>query len=115
MLPCVKTSVLAFAIASLTGVAWSGELVVDQKNPRADDKNPGTPAAPLKTIQAALDKARPGDAVQVRGAPKGARWFRMGFGVRNCSGWAAFNNFDIRTRPGENPHAAKVVLPSRWR
>ena len=38
----------------------------------------------------------------------------MGFGVRNCSGWAAFNNFDIRTRPGENPHAAKVVLPSRW-
>ena len=72
MLPCVKTSVLAFAIASLTGVAWSGELVVDQKKPPRRRREPRTPAAPLKTIQAALDKARPGMNVQVRRA-KGAR------------------------------------------
>ena len=44
-------------------------------------------------------------------ASKGARWFKMGFGIRNCSGWAAFNNFDIHTRPGEKPKEAKVVLP----
>ena len=41
-------------------------------------------------------------------APKGARWFKMAFGIRNCSGWAAFNNFDIRTRPGEKPKATKA-------
>ena len=33
-------------------------------------------------------------------APAGARWFRMGFGLRDCSGWAAFDDFDIQTRPG---------------
>ena len=53
-------------ILALTGVAWSGELIVDQKNPRADDKNPGTPAAPFKTIQAAVDKAQPGDTIWVK-------------------------------------------------
>ena len=44
-------------------------------------------------------------------ASKGARWFKMGFGIRNCSGWAAFNNFDIHTRPGERTKMAEVVLP----
>ena len=44
-------------------------------------------------------------------APKGARWFRMGFGIRNCTGWAAFNNFDINTRPGEKPKEVKVAPP----
>jgi hypothetical protein len=54
-------------ILVLAGVARSGELIVDQKNARADDKNPGTLELPFKTIQAALDKAQPGDTVQVRG------------------------------------------------
>ena len=44
-------------------------------------------------------------------APKGARWFRMGFGIRNCTGWAAFNNFDINTRSGEKPQEVKVAPP----
>ena len=33
-------------------------------------------------------------------APKGARWFKLGFGLKNCSGWAAFDEMDIQTRPG---------------
>jgi hypothetical protein len=33
-------------------------------------------------------------------APKGARWFKLGFGLRNCTGWASFNDIDIKTRPG---------------
>jgi hypothetical protein len=44
-------------------------------------------------------------------APKGARWFKMGFGIRNCSGWAAFNGFDINTRPGVKPKDVKVTPP----
>ena len=32
-------------------------------------------------------------------APKGARWFKLGFGLRNCTGWAAFNDIDIQYAP----------------
>jgi hypothetical protein len=58
------------------------------------------------------DAAAPADADYVTGtyayrklsgtvtAPAGARWFRMGFGLKDCSGWAAFDDFDIQTRPG---------------
>jgi parallel beta-helix repeat protein len=44
-------------------------------------------------------------------APKGARWFRLAFGIRNCTGWAGFNNFGIQTRPGDKSKEVKVVLP----
>ena len=37
----------------------------------------------------------------------------MGFGIRNCSGWAAFNNFDIQTRPGEKPKEAEGRVADR--
>jgi hypothetical protein len=57
---------MLLALLACSGVAWSGELIVDQKNPRADDKNAGTQAAPFKTIQAAVDKAQPGDTIWVR-------------------------------------------------
>ena len=40
-------------------------IVVDQSHPKADDGNEGTADVPLKTIQAALDKAKPGDVIQV--------------------------------------------------
>jgi hypothetical protein len=33
-------------------------------------------------------------------APKGARWFKPGFGLRNCTGWVARSDIDIQTRPG---------------
>ncbi len=48
------------------GAAWPAELFVDRNSPKADDKNAGTIDAPFKTIQAALDKAQPGDSVEVR-------------------------------------------------
>ena len=42
------------------------------------------------------------DYKQIKGmvtAPKGARWFKLGFGLRNCSGWAAFDDMDIQNPP----------------
>ena len=53
-------------ILSLSGAAWSAELFVDQKNPKADDKNAGSEAAPFKTIQAAMDKVAAGDTIWVK-------------------------------------------------
>ena len=61
-----KTSVIVLVIALMAGVARSGELIVDQNNPRADDKNPGTEAKPFKTIQAGVDAAKPGDTIWVK-------------------------------------------------
>ena len=50
-------------------------------------------------------------------APAGARWFRMGFGLKDCSGWAAFDDFDIQTRPGtpDEQAAAQPTAGSRRR
>ena len=53
-------------IASLAGVAWSADLYVAQKDPAADDKNPGTEARPFKTIQPAAGTAQPGDTIWVK-------------------------------------------------
>jgi hypothetical protein len=44
-------------------------------------------------------------------APEGARWFRMGFGLRNCTGWVAISDTDIQTRPGTPEVEIKRVLP----
>ena len=44
-------------------------------------------------------------------APKGARWFKLGFGLRNCTGWAAFSDIGIKTRPGTPETGIKKVLP----
>jgi hypothetical protein len=44
-------------------------------------------------------------------APKGARWFKLGFGMRNCSGWAAFDEMDIQTRPGTPEKEAPKAPP----
>ena len=60
-----RTCVLCLALAA--GQAAARDYFVDQKHPAASDKNPGTLAAPFKTIQAALDKAQADDTVQVRG------------------------------------------------
>ena len=58
---------LALCLALAAGQAAARDFFVDQKHPDASDKNPGTLAAPFKTIQAAMDKAQAGDAVRVRG------------------------------------------------
>ena len=51
----------------LTAMPAAGSVyLVDQGNPAADDANAGTPAKPLKTIQAALDKSQAGDTVAVK-------------------------------------------------
>jgi hypothetical protein len=44
-------------------------------------------------------------------APSGARWFKMGFGLRDCTGWMAFSDADIQTRPGMPQEVARKVLP----
>ena len=44
-------------------------------------------------------------------APKGARWFRLGFGLRSCTGWASFNDLDIQTHPGTPEAQPARVLP----
>jgi len=41
-------------------------IVVDIANPKAADTNPGTPVAPMKSINAAVQKAMAGDTVLVR-------------------------------------------------
>ena len=43
------------------------ELHVDQKHPQADDKNDGSMEHPLRTIQAAADRALPGTRVWIHG------------------------------------------------
>jgi hypothetical protein len=44
-------------------------------------------------------------------APSGARWFRLGFGLRNCTGWVSFNDIDIKTRPGTREVEITKALP----
>ena len=74
------------------------------------------------------EAARPDFAVgtythkQVAGvvtAPKDARWFRVGFGVRDASGWASFADIDIQTRPGVAPKEtagnARPIEPSNFK
>jgi hypothetical protein len=56
-------AVLAVLAASS---AVAAQIFVAGSDPKADDKNPGTLAAPLRTIQAAVDKAQPGDTVELR-------------------------------------------------
>ncbi len=45
---------------------FSREYYVNQKNPKADDKNPGTIELPFKTINVAIPHLKPGDTVYVR-------------------------------------------------
>ncbi len=69
---------------------------MDAKNPAADDRNPGTVERPFKTIQAALDKAAPGDSVEVRGGVycESARFNRSG---TNDGGAIFDRSFDLNS------------------
>ena len=59
------TAALLAALTLTTGTQ-AATLVVDQKARTASDINPGTRAAPLKTISAAALRVKPGDTVLVR-------------------------------------------------
>ena len=47
-------------------VKTSNTFVVNNQAANASDKNPGTKAQPLKTIQAGANRAQPGDTVLVK-------------------------------------------------
>lgn len=59
---CVKKIVSLFCLLHLFGVAWAEEYHVSIKG---DDTNDGSLSAPLKTINAAAQKAHPGDVITV--------------------------------------------------
>jgi hypothetical protein len=72
-----RRAILAFAAltaaaaATAAGFAWtttaSAQSTTITVATNGSDANPGTVAAPLKTLQAAVDKAAPGTVIQIRG------------------------------------------------
>jgi hypothetical protein len=60
-----KMALLVLALA-WAGAARARDLFVDQKHPSACDTNAGTEAAPFKTIQPAVDQAKPDQIVYVK-------------------------------------------------
>lgn len=58
--------VALFVVAFGCPAAGAGTFVVDNRAVNASDKNPGTEARPLKTIQAGANLAQPGDTVLVK-------------------------------------------------
>ena len=67
----VITAVLAAVLLTgcsptLAANAAGNTFVVNNQAAKASDKNPGTEAMPLKTIQAAANLARPGDTILVK-------------------------------------------------
>ena len=61
-----RLMLVAFAFLGLLNLSYAKELFVDQKHPDAKDDNPGTEAKPFKTIQPAVDLAKPDDIVYVK-------------------------------------------------
>ena len=57
---------ISFCLGLLVISAHATDYFVDQKHPKADDKNAGTEALPFKTIQPAVDAAKPGDTAFVK-------------------------------------------------
>jgi hypothetical protein len=53
-------------LALLAGTAAAKEYFVDAKHTAASDRNAGTEGQPLKTIQTAVDLAKPGDMIWVK-------------------------------------------------
>ncbi len=58
---------VAFSLFLLVAGPVAGrDYFVDQKHPQADDKNAGAEDKPFKTIQPAVDTAKPGDTIWVK-------------------------------------------------
>ena len=62
-LNCLRSAAALLATACCCNAA---ELFVDQKHPEAADQNPGTEAKPFKTIQPAVNAAKPGDTIWIK-------------------------------------------------
>jgi hypothetical protein len=62
----ISTIVLLAWVLGTTGLARAREFFVEQKHSQAGDKNDGSEARPLKTIQAAVDLAKPGDMIWIK-------------------------------------------------
>ena len=64
-------ALVAAAAAAAGAFGWTGAAFAQTTTiivaANGDDANPGTLASPLKTIQAAVDKATPGTVIQIRG------------------------------------------------
>jgi len=81
-------AVLSVLLASTS--AFSTVIIVDDNHSGASDSNPGTDAEPLKTVQAALDRASDGDTVHIKP------------GVYDMNGYT--RTFDFRVALiGDNP------------
>ena len=61
-----RRDVLPALFCWLSLPVMAGTLVVNNRSPQADDRNPGTAEKPLRTIQAAAELAQPGDTILVR-------------------------------------------------
>jgi hypothetical protein len=62
----MKRIIPILVLAIFASLTQANELFVAQKDPAASDKNPGTEAKPLATIQAGVDKAQVGDTIFVK-------------------------------------------------
>jgi hypothetical protein len=66
MIAKILPAAILVSLLTLACPLQAKDYFVEQKNAVADDKNPGTEAKPFKTIQQAVDAAKPGDAVYVK-------------------------------------------------
>ena len=106
----VKLIVAVYVVFLAAGSAVGRDYFIDAKNPQANDKNPGTLEAPLKTIQAGLDKAEAGDSVEVRaGSYHEAVVFKHGGSIVN-SGAIWWNLNSVRWLTLEAYKDEPVVL-----
>lgn len=64
----MKKHLLAIALVLIVSSlqASAREIIVDFKHAQASDANPGTLDKPIKTVQAAVDAAKPGDVIALR-------------------------------------------------
>ena len=64
----MSVSVVLSLILSVvfTGSVFARDIFVDFKNAKADDKSAGSIEQPMKTIQAAVNSAKPGDIIYLR-------------------------------------------------
>jgi hypothetical protein len=112
MLANVKVCLAVFVIHALAGLVWAADVFVDQKNPAANEKNPGTEVTPFKTIQTAVDSARPGDTIWVKqGDYEEQVWIRNSGTMDRPITLSAWK--DDRVRIGYPPRTLPVE--GKWR